>query len=351
MGDNKNINNNSGSSSATEMMKKKLLEKNLNISAVDAKKMQLPAEDDIELIGLDLIEEIKYENGMSMHNRLLFDSKKIEELSEDIKDYRERKLGVKGSGLLQPITVRKKGNRYERIIGFRRCEAFKLLGLKEIPAVVIEVSDSVARALRSSENKQRENISLYDEVMNTLEAIFLEHELASVDSSKTLINRYKNKAKLTEKEEEILPNVEKIIAREMTGNIKTVQAFFKKLQSLNFNRLIINAIDLKQISFSQAEYLHKLKNEEDILYAINFITTNEPSRHEVVKMIEGLLQGKGTEKDIGQNEKLYEVVAKKFSSTINKGLFKSLSENQKVVANKLLEEIDTRISEIGKMRK
>lgn len=345
------VKNNTSPSSATEMMRKRLLEKNSNISATDIKKIQVPSEDDIELIELDLIEEIKYENGMLMHNRLLFDDRKVEELSADIKEYRELKLGIKGSGLLQPITVRKRGNRYERIIGFRRCEAFKLLGLKEIPAIVIKVSDSVARALRSSENKQRENISLYDEVMNTLEAIFLEHELPSVESSKTLINRYKNKAKLTQKEEEILPNVEKIIVREMTGNIKTVQAFFKKLQALNFNKIIINAIDSKQVSFSQAEYLHRLKKEEDIIYAINYVVRKEPSRHDFVKMIENLIKNNGEKKDISQNEKLYEVISKKFNSTINKGLFKSLTDPQKVVADKLLQEIDIRISEIEEMRK
>lgn len=335
--------------SATEMMRKKLAEKQSNISESDAKKIQSPSDEDIELIQLELIEEIRYENGMPMHNRLVFDDKKIEELSNDIKEYRERKLGVKSSGLLQPITVRKKGNKYERIIGFRRCEAFKLLGLKEIPAVVIDVSDSIARALRSSENKQRENISLYDEVMNTLEAIFLEHDLPSIEASKTLINRYKNKAKLTLKEEDILPDVEKIIAREMSGNIKTVQAFFKKLQSLNFNKLIINAIDSKKVSFSQAEYLHKLKTDGDIIYAINYIVEQEPSRLEFTKMIESLLQdNKGC--DIGKNEKLYEKVTKKFNSTINKGLFKNLSEAQKKEADVLLQEIESRIIEIGKMR-
>src|SRR6218665_179491 len=55
------------------------------------------------------------------------------------KDFRENQLqelaeSIKVHGLIQPITVRIKGNHYELIVGERRLRACKLARLSKIPA-------------------------------------------------------------------------------------------------------------------------------------------------------------------------------------------------------------------------
>ncbi len=67
---------------------------------------------------------------------------------------------VKGSGILQPILVRRTlAGRYELIAGERRWRAAKKAGMKQIPAVIQEASDQQAVELALIENLQRQDLS------------------------------------------------------------------------------------------------------------------------------------------------------------------------------------------------
>lgn len=66
---------------------------------------------------------------------------------------------INTSGLLQPISVRKAGDKYEIIDGHRRVEAHKLLGLKTIQAVIIEKSDREVQIMSVVANLQRTNLN------------------------------------------------------------------------------------------------------------------------------------------------------------------------------------------------
>lgn len=74
---------------------------------------------------------------------------------------------VKEKGVLMPILVRplsKKGIvRYEVVAGARRLMAAQLLGIEEIPARIVEMTDTEAREARIIENLQREDIHPLDE--------------------------------------------------------------------------------------------------------------------------------------------------------------------------------------------
>jgi ParB family transcriptional regulator, chromosome partitioning protein len=66
-------------------------------------------------------------------------------------------------GLLQPVLVRREGNKYRLIAGERRWRAAQKAGLKEIPALVREASESEAFELALVENLQREDLSPLEE--------------------------------------------------------------------------------------------------------------------------------------------------------------------------------------------
>ncbi len=72
---------------------------------------------------------------------------------------------IQAEGLLQPIVVRKKGNKFELIAGERRLHAFKYLKQDKIPARIIEASDASSAALALIENLQRENLNPIDEAL------------------------------------------------------------------------------------------------------------------------------------------------------------------------------------------
>lgn len=96
-------------------------------------------------IASDLIELNSY------NARKTFDSEALKELAQNIFVH----------GLIQPITVRpkgEKGERYEIICGERRFRACRMLNMATIPAYVREATDEQAYDLSISENLQREDV-------------------------------------------------------------------------------------------------------------------------------------------------------------------------------------------------
>lgn len=85
--------------------------------------------------------------------RKTFDEDALNELADSIRQ----------NGVLQPILVRKKGNKYEIVAGERRYQASKLAGLKEIPAIVREIGDEEVFQLALIENLQRADLSPIEE--------------------------------------------------------------------------------------------------------------------------------------------------------------------------------------------
>jgi ParB family chromosome partitioning protein len=84
-----------------------------------------------------------------------FNSEELGELQESLK----------ASGLLQPITVRRRPGKdgFELIAGERRLRAASKLGWKEIPAIIKEIDDRTALTLALVENLQRTDLNPIEE--------------------------------------------------------------------------------------------------------------------------------------------------------------------------------------------
>ncbi len=72
---------------------------------------------------------------------------------------------IRQNGLLQPVTVRKKGDKYELIAGERRYRACLLNGAKDIEAIVMESTDEESAKLALIENLQREDLNAIEQAM------------------------------------------------------------------------------------------------------------------------------------------------------------------------------------------
>ncbi|HEY8241422.1 MAG TPA: ParB/RepB/Spo0J family partition protein, partial [Kiritimatiellia bacterium] len=70
---------------------------------------------------------------------------------------------VRERGVLQPLLVRKIADGFELIAGERRFRAATEAGLKEVPAIVMEVTDREALELALVENLQRADLNLIEE--------------------------------------------------------------------------------------------------------------------------------------------------------------------------------------------
>lgn len=70
---------------------------------------------------------------------------------------------IRSEGLLQPIVVRKQGEKFQLIAGERRWRAFQQLKIKAIPARIVEASNASSAALGLIENLQREGLNAIEE--------------------------------------------------------------------------------------------------------------------------------------------------------------------------------------------
>lgn len=85
--------------------------------------------------------------------RQIFDEKELAELSQSIQ----------ANGLLQPLLVRRTKEGYELIAGERRLRASLLAGLKTVPCLVNDCTDSQSAVLAMTENLQRQNLQIFEE--------------------------------------------------------------------------------------------------------------------------------------------------------------------------------------------
>ena len=92
-----------------------------------------------------------------------FDDEGLNELCESIKSY----------GILNPLTVRLRGGRYELVAGERRLRAAKLAGLREVPCLPVEASMEDASLLALVENLQRQDLDFIEEAAGIRQLILL----------------------------------------------------------------------------------------------------------------------------------------------------------------------------------
>lgn len=105
-----------------------------------------------------------------------FDKKQIMELANSIKEH----------GVLQPIVVRRKGDKqFEIVAGERRWRASQLAGLQEVPVVVKQTNEKKSLEMALVENLQRANLNPIEEA-KAYELLLKEHNLTQEELAKSL---------------------------------------------------------------------------------------------------------------------------------------------------------------------
>lgn len=87
--------------------------------------------------------------------RKTFDDEKILELAESIRS----------NGIIQPLVLKKVDNEYIIVAGERRWRAAKSIGLKEVPAVVMNLTEKQILEISLIENIQREDLNSIEEAL------------------------------------------------------------------------------------------------------------------------------------------------------------------------------------------
>ena len=199
---------------------------NLDLNSFEKNVYETATNEEIVNIKLDELRPNPYQP------RKKFDDNALGDLAASIKEH----------GIFQPIIVKKSIKGYEIIAGERRVRASKLVGLKEIPAIIRNLDDEQMMEIALLENLQRENLSAIEEAI-------------AYDS---MIK------KLEITQEELSKKVGK--SRSHVTNILGLLRLPKEVQNMIANN---------QISMGHARVLSKLEDDEKIIELANEIVHNK----------------------------------------------------------------------------
>lgn len=178
--------------------------------------------------------------------REVFDDQALKELAVSIREH----------GVIQPILVRKFGEKYEIIAGERRYKASTMAGLTKIPAIVKNLDDKESSKVALIENLQRRDLTPIEEA-RTYQKILDLDEMTQEQLAKTMgksQSAVSNKLRLLSLPDEIQEsllkeeiserharsllniadkNVQVDLLKEIVNNKMTVRELDSKIKSLN----------------------------------------------------------------------------------------------------------------------
>ncbi len=180
--------------------------------------------------------------------RLAFNEEGLKELAESIKQH----------GIIQPLVVRKLGDKYEIIAGERRYKASTMAGLTKVPAIISDIDDNKSAEVALVENIQRRNLSAIEEAKsykNLLDRGYLTQEQLA-DKMGVSQSTIANKLRLLNLDNEVQDALlnEKISERH-ARSLLTLES--KEEQRKWLKRIIDERMPVRQLD----EELKKLKNE------------------------------------------------------------------------------------------
>ncbi|EAK0679950.1 ParB/RepB/Spo0J family partition protein [Campylobacter jejuni] len=179
-----------------------------------------------------------------------FDQEALDELANSIKDF----------GLIQPIIVFKKNNKFILIAGERRLRAVKALGKKEILAFIADIDENKLRELALIENIQRENLNPI-ELANSYKDLMQVHKITQENLAELI---HKSRTQITNTLR--LLNLD-IRTQELIASGKISQGHAKVLVGLGQKdeKMLVDSIIGQKLNVRDTEKIvKKIKNNESL---------------------------------------------------------------------------------------
>ncbi|EAL1757874.1 ParB/RepB/Spo0J family partition protein [Campylobacter jejuni] len=179
-----------------------------------------------------------------------FDQEALDELANSIKEF----------GLIQPIIVFKKNNKFILIAGERRLRAVKALGKKEILAFIADIDENKLRELALIENIQRENLNPI-ELANSYKDLMQVHKITQENLAELI---HKSRTQITNTLR--LLNLD-IRTQKLIASGKISQGHAKVLVDLDQKdeKMLVDSIIGQKLNVRDTEKIvKKIKNNESL---------------------------------------------------------------------------------------
>lgn len=182
--------------------------------------------------------------------RKKFSEEELQELSQSILEY----------GVIQPLIVREKNNKYEIVAGERRYRAARLAGLTELPIIIKLFSDQQTLEVALIENIQREDLNpmelacAYSLLMERFD-LTQEQVADKVGKSRTAVTNIMRLLKLT-------PYVQEKLREDAIsyGHARAILA----VKDIKLQKQLTDLVIEKQLSVREIEkYIQNLSSNKD----------------------------------------------------------------------------------------
>ena len=234
---------------------------NLDVEQIEKQIYETATHEEIMELPIDELRPNPYQP------RKVFSQTALEELSNSIKVY----------GILQPVTVRQKDDKYELIAGERRFRAAKLASFETIPAIVHNMSDESSAVLALLENLQREDLNFIEEAMG-YESLIKEHSFTQQQLAEKL---GKNQSTIANKLRILrLPSEVKIKLVENGLTERHARALLK-LPTEELMKEVLDKIIKNELTVKKTEKLIK-----DIIESLE--AADEPEKKQSIKASMGI---------------------------------------------------------------
>lgn len=193
--------------------------------------------------------------------RLAFDDASLADLAKSIKEH----------GIIQPLVLRRKNDKYEIIAGERRYKAAKIAGLTSVPAIISNLDDNASAEVAIVENIQRKDLSAIEEA-KSYQSLLDKGYMTQEDLAKKMgvsQSAISNKLRLLTLDESVQDAVvqEKISERHARTLLKVPS---KETQKVLLNKIITERLTIKQLE----EEIKKLNG--DATPASSSVPNNPP---------------------------------------------------------------------------
>ena len=211
-----------------------------------------------------MMEQIQYINVDDIIPNRFQPRKKFEET-----DLNELAESIKQHGIIQPLVLRRLGNKFEIIAGERRYKAANIVGLKQVPSIVMDLDDRTSAEIALAENIQRKDLTAIEKAKSYKQILGL--------------------GQITQEE----------LAKKMG---KSQPAVSNTLRLLDLTEEVQNALLQNRISERHARSLLALKDPELQKQMLNEIINNRMTVRETDLAIKEMLSNHHEDNEVNKKE-------------------------------------------------
>ncbi len=184
-----------------------------------------------------------------------FDQDSLQELAESIKQH----------GLIQPLVLRKLGNKFEIIAGERRYKAANMIGLKQVPSIVMELDDATSAEIALAENIQRKDLTAVEKAKSYKQILSLgqmtQEELAKkMGKSQPAVSNTLRLLDLSDEVQQAL--LKNKISERHARSLLSLKNHDSQVEMLN--HIIENRMTVRETDLAIKDFLEQEKNNSPI---------------------------------------------------------------------------------------